>query len=118
MALAYGLLVGMRVQKLRVDAGLSQTDLAKRIGYSQSALSLVEAGVNIATIPFLAKVAEALETSVANLVSVLDAQLAHETADRTTPAPPRCLWCAASPCRCVERPAPVAFAHATTLPTA
>lgn len=46
--------------KLRVDQGLSQKDLAERIGTKQSAISRLESGDYNPSIEFLSKVANAL----------------------------------------------------------
>lgn len=43
-AVAFGLVLGQVVANLRKQAGLSQADLAGRVGLSQSSLSKIEAG--------------------------------------------------------------------------
>jgi ribosome-binding protein aMBF1 (putative translation factor) len=55
---------------LRLKKGLSQTELARRIGASQSWLSRIEAGTDIPSHPTVVKLAKALE---ADLQTVSDA---------------------------------------------
>ena len=59
---------GERLARLREDAGLSQSALARRIGASQSAVSQIEAGERSPSYGMLMQLAEALGVSVAYLV--------------------------------------------------
>lgn len=59
---------GQRLARLREDAGLSQSALARRIGSSQSAVSQIEAGERSPSYGMLVQLAEALGVSVAYMV--------------------------------------------------
>jgi ribosome-binding protein aMBF1 (putative translation factor) len=53
-------LIGQAVRERRLALGLSQTDLAARAGMTQPALSRLEAGGAVPTIPVLERIAGAL----------------------------------------------------------
>lgn len=48
------------VYDLRTEAGLTQTELAERAGTRASAVSAIEGGVRIPTVPMLMRLAEAV----------------------------------------------------------
>lgn len=52
------------VRQLRLDAGLSQEELAQRAGMTQPALSRLERGDGIPTITLLARIANALQATL------------------------------------------------------
>jgi len=52
--------LGRRVRELRVQQGLSQTELARRAGMTQPALARFEAGGTVPTLPVLERLARAL----------------------------------------------------------
>lgn len=56
--LAYEL--GQRVRELRVQQGLSQTELARRAGMTQPAVARFEAGGTVPTLPVLERLARSL----------------------------------------------------------
>ena len=58
----YNKLIGTRVKMLRITKGVSQTELAKQIGVTQTHLSNIENGRAGLTIPNLIKLHEALDT--------------------------------------------------------
>lgn len=60
--------VGLNVQRLRRDKGLSQEELAERADMHQTYLSGVERGVRNASILVLARIAKALGVDVEELV--------------------------------------------------
>jgi transcriptional regulator with XRE-family HTH domain len=60
--------LGKRLARLRGDAGLSQSGLARRVGISQSAVSQIEAGDRSPSYGMLLQLADALGVSVAYLV--------------------------------------------------
>ncbi len=53
-------LIGQAVQERRLALGLSQTEVAARAGMTQPALSRLEAGGTVPTIPVLERIAAAL----------------------------------------------------------
>ncbi|HEX9375994.1 MAG TPA: helix-turn-helix transcriptional regulator [Actinomycetota bacterium] len=54
-----GVSIGREVGRLRREAGLTQAALAERIGTTQSAVSRLESGRVVPSLPLLAKVARA-----------------------------------------------------------
>src|SRR5436190_2110398 len=52
--------LGRRLTALRREAGLSQVELARRMGTSQAAVSKIESGRNLPTLPWLERFAAAL----------------------------------------------------------
>ena len=57
-------LIGQAVRERRLALGLSQAEVAARAGMSQPALSRLEAGGTVPTIPVLERIALALETQL------------------------------------------------------
>ncbi|WP_237478306.1 helix-turn-helix domain-containing protein [Lichenibacterium dinghuense] len=60
--------VGLNLQRLRREAGLSQEELADRSRVHQTYLSGVERGVRNPTVTVLQKIAVALELDIEDLV--------------------------------------------------
>ena len=60
--------VGLNLQRLRREAGLSQEELAGRCGVHQTYLSGVERGVRNPTVTVLQKIAVALELDIEDVV--------------------------------------------------
>ena len=52
--------LGRQVRELRIQQGLSQTELASRAGMTQPAVARFEAGGTVPTLPLLERVARAL----------------------------------------------------------
>lgn len=52
--------LGRRVRELRVQQGLSQTELARRAGMTQPAVARFEAGGTVPTLPVLERLARSL----------------------------------------------------------
>jgi transcriptional regulator with XRE-family HTH domain len=69
---------GKHLARLRDDAGLSQSGLARRIGISQSAISQIEAGDRSPSYGMLVQIAEALGVSLAYLLGAPVEQLTSE----------------------------------------
>jgi ribosome-binding protein aMBF1 (putative translation factor) len=63
--LAVQLRAGIAIRDAREAAGITQTELAMRIGVAQSALSRIEAGRTNLTLGMLRRIAEALGVGVA-----------------------------------------------------
>ncbi|HEY2521994.1 MAG TPA: helix-turn-helix transcriptional regulator [Streptosporangiaceae bacterium] len=57
-------LIGQTVRERRLALGLSQTELASRAGMTQPALSRLEAGGVIPTIPLLERISSALDADL------------------------------------------------------
>ena len=57
-------LIGQAVRERRLDLGLSQTELAARAGMTQPALSRLEAGGVVPTIPLLERISIALDADL------------------------------------------------------
>lgn len=60
----YNKLIGTRVKMLRITKNISQTELAKQIGVTQTHLSNIENGRAGLTIPNLIKLREALACTI------------------------------------------------------
>jgi transcriptional regulator with XRE-family HTH domain len=69
---------GERLERLREDAGLTQSALARRIGTSQSAISQIEAGDRSPSYGMLLQLADALGISLAYLVGAPVERLSPE----------------------------------------
>jgi ribosome-binding protein aMBF1 (putative translation factor) len=57
-------LIGQAVRERRLALGLSQTELASRAGMTQPALSRLEAGGVVPTIPLLERISTALDADL------------------------------------------------------
>ncbi len=57
-------LIGEAIRERRLALGLTQTEVAKRAGMTQPALSRLEAGGIVPTIPVLDRIAAALEAEL------------------------------------------------------
>lgn len=61
--------VGARIKSLREAAGLSQNELARRAGVSQSGLSYIESGEKSPSVDTLLRIADALGVTVSELLN-------------------------------------------------
>ena len=61
--------IGLRIVRRRQDLGLSQKELAERLGMAAPNLSQIEYGERNLTIRTVCKLAEALEMTVAALIT-------------------------------------------------
>lgn len=68
----YARIFGDHLRELRAAAGLTQRQLAARVGTSSAAISNIEAGNNAPTLGTLVRLADALGCNVSDLVKVLD----------------------------------------------
>ncbi|MBP5858484.1 DUF2083 domain-containing protein [Marivibrio halodurans] len=73
--------IGRRIRESRMDAGVTQTDLAKAIGISPSYLNLIEHDKRLIGGALLKRIAGALDTPLAVLSGANDAPLASEVAE-------------------------------------
>ena len=64
--------VGDRIRKVRLELGISQTDLSEMAEIHLSSLGRIERGTSNPKLDMLARIAFALDTSVADLVSEID----------------------------------------------
>lgn len=58
----------MKLKEFRERAGLSQSELASRVGVTQGFISHIELGIREPTLKLIRKLAEAVEASVSELV--------------------------------------------------
>lgn len=65
-------LLGGRIKALRNAVGLTQEQIADRIGVSRQKYARIENGTNNITLDILTKIAGVLEVSVADITRVLD----------------------------------------------
>ncbi|SDF20152.1 helix-turn-helix domain-containing protein [Limimaricola pyoseonensis] len=74
------LMIGPRLKGLRVSLGLTQAQMAARLGVSSSYVTLMEGNQRPASAKLLVKLAEAFDINVAELAPETDAQLASDLA--------------------------------------
>ena len=67
-----GALFGARLRELRIARGLTQPEIAAHVGTSASNISDLERGIKVPTLTTVARLAEALDCNVSELVEVLD----------------------------------------------
>ena len=65
-------IIGNRIKALRVDSGMKQSELAKKIGMSQTNLSNVESGRTAVTVQVLLKIHDVLGCKLADFFVDLD----------------------------------------------
>lgn len=67
-----GPLFGARLREMRIARGLTQPDVAAHVGTSASNISDLERGIKVPTLTTVARLADALDCQVTELVEVLD----------------------------------------------
>ncbi|MBV8543190.1 MAG: helix-turn-helix transcriptional regulator [Acidobacteria bacterium] len=67
-----GELFGARLREVRIERGLTQPEVANRVGTSASNISDLERGIKVPTLTTVARLAAALECNVSELIEVLD----------------------------------------------
>jgi transcriptional regulator with XRE-family HTH domain len=67
-------LIGKRIRALRIEAGITQEELADRIGLSSQQLQKYEAGANRVSVSRLLDISEVLGVDIATVVSANDAR--------------------------------------------
>lgn len=60
--------IGKKVKKRRTSLGLTQEELAEKVGISRAYMGFVEQGRNVPTLETLEKIAKALKIKMAELV--------------------------------------------------
>ena len=65
--------IGQRIRKVRLEQGIKQKDLARRIGISQGALTNFELGRRKISLEWMLKIARALEVPVSYFVGAVEA---------------------------------------------
>jgi transcriptional regulator with XRE-family HTH domain len=60
--------IGKKVKKRRASLGLTQEELAEKVGISRAYMGFVEQGRNVPTLETLEKIAKALKVKIAELV--------------------------------------------------
>ena len=65
--------IGQRIRKVRLEQGIKQKDLARRIGISQGALTNFELGRRRISLEWLLKIARALQVPVGYFVGAVEA---------------------------------------------
>ena len=66
--------IGQRIRKVRLEHGIKQKDLARKIGISQGALTNFELGRRKISLEWLVKIARALEMPVGYFMAVVEPQ--------------------------------------------
>jgi transcriptional regulator with XRE-family HTH domain len=74
-----GKLFGARLREMRIARGLTQPEVASRVGTSASNISDLERGIKVPTLTTVARLADALECTASELVQVLDRKLRPTT---------------------------------------
>ena len=64
--------IGQRIRKVRLEHGIKQKDLARKIGISQGALTNFELGRRKISLEWLLKIARALEVPVGYFMSAVE----------------------------------------------
>jgi transcriptional regulator with XRE-family HTH domain len=70
--------IGQRIRKVRLDQGIKQKDLARRIGISQGALTNFELGRRRISLEWLLRIAKALDVPLAYFVGAVEAPLSED----------------------------------------
>lgn len=71
--------IGQRIRNVRLEQGIKQKDLARRIGISQGALTNFELGRRKISLEWMLKIAKALEVPVGYFVSAVEAPMEEES---------------------------------------
>ena len=80
----YNKMIGTRVKMLRITKGISQTELAKQIGVTQTHLSNIENGRAGLTIPNLIKLHDALNTPNSSFLEDIEGKPQEEKKSEVT----------------------------------
>ena len=81
-------LIGIRIKNRRIELGLTQLDLAKKIGYnSRSMISLIESGQRALDVDQMIPLTQALQCSISDILDGEESkrQAIIDALDRLTP---------------------------------
>jgi transcriptional regulator with XRE-family HTH domain len=70
--------IGQRIRKVRLEQGIKQKDLARRIGISQGALTNFELGRRKISLEWMLKIARALEVPVGYFMGAVETAMENE----------------------------------------
>lgn len=65
--------IGQRIRKVRIEQGIKQKDLARKIGISQGALTNFELGRRKISLEWLLKISRALDVPLSHFVGAVEA---------------------------------------------
>lgn len=71
--------IGQRIRKVRLEQGIKQKDLARRIGISQGALTNFELGRRKISLEWLLKISRALDVPVGYFVGAVEPPLEEDS---------------------------------------
>ncbi len=71
--------IGQRIRNVRLEQGIKQKDLARRIGISQGALTNFELGRRKISLEWMLKIARALEVPVGYFVGAVETQMEEDS---------------------------------------
>lgn len=71
--------IGQRIRKVRLEHGIKQKDLARKIGISQGALTNFELGRRKISLEWLLKISRALEVPVAYFMGAVEPSTDEDT---------------------------------------
>ena len=74
----------MKIKKLRISQNISQKDMSKILGISQSALCMYESGQRKPSIELLPKIAKVLNCTVDELLKVDEPEETDKTKSQTS----------------------------------
>lgn len=61
--------IGENTKKIRIEAGLTQEELAQKVGVGRSMLAQIERGTKTLSLPLAVDLADALECSVYDFIT-------------------------------------------------
>jgi transcriptional regulator with XRE-family HTH domain len=71
--------IGQRIRKVRLEQGIKQKDLARRIGISQGALTNFELGRRKISLEWMLKIARALEVPVGYFMGAVETPMEDDS---------------------------------------
>lgn len=71
-------LVGRRIKKARISAGLTQKQLADKVGVVQNYIGMIERGISVPSLPTIISLADALNVKLENLLKTYNSSASDE----------------------------------------